>query len=250
MLTIVTALPWEASRFAGRLRGRRHTEAGEGWAVWGSRGAVEVRVIVSGPGAERAALAATQLAQMSPPATGILATGVAAGLSPALAAGELVLAERVRHLRRDGGSAGPPLRAEREFSRFVESALSQAGIAVRTGETITVDGPVLTAAEKRQRHRDTRALVAQMEDHTWALAAEEMHVPFASIRAVLDPTQATLPAQVVTWDWRRPGAVEVTRALVRRPTLSYSLLRLARQRRAAVRSIDGALEALVAAAGG
>ncbi len=246
MLTIVTALPWEAERFAARLRGRRRAALGEGWAVWGERGRVQVRVVVSGPGMERAEQAAKGLAELDPAATGILATGFAGGLSEDVRPGHLVLATRSQHVRVAGGRAGPPLASDREFLAFAEQALRRAGVPWQSGDILSVDEALFTPGEKRRQHEQTRALVVQMEDYAWAQAAQDQGLPFVSVRAVLDPVSARLPKEVVRWDWRRRRSSEVAWSVARRPALAVALVRLAWQRRAAVRSIDRLLEALVA----
>lgn len=245
MLTIVTALPWEAARFLARLRGARRVEMGEGWAVRGERGPVSVRVVVSGPGEERAARAAAQLGGLEPPATGVLATGVAAGLAPEVRVGEVVLARRVLQRRRGEGRGEPPLAAEREFRRFVEGALERAGVRWRDGDLVTVAEPLLSPAAKREEGRRTGALAAAMEDAVWGRAAADLGVPFVAARAVLDPLGGGVPAEVLGWDWRGASGGVVARAVLRRPGLALALARLAWQRRAAVRAIDRMLEALV-----
>jgi len=100
MLTVVTALPWEAARFTARLRDRGDSAA--------------LRVLVSGPGEERSEAAARTLAALDPPAGAILCAGVAGGLAPALRPGDLVLATRIRHASARGGPGGAPIAASAE----------------------------------------------------------------------------------------------------------------------------------------
>ncbi len=213
MLTIVTALPWEASRFGARLRGRRRVEAGEGWAVWGTHRGVEVRVLVSGPGEARARAAAEALASMTPAATGILSTGVAAGLVDRLKPGSMVLGTRVQHLRLAGGRIGAPIVAEAEFLEFVGRALTASGVEHERGDVLTVDEALLKPEQKRRQQEQTRALAAGMEDYVWAQQADVMGVPFVAARAVLDPVGASVPAAVLGWDWRGARGSEVAVSL-------------------------------------
>ena len=247
MLTIVTALPWEAERFTRRLRSRRRNEASEGWAVWGDRGRVSVRVVVSGPGMERAALAATAIRNLDPSTTGILAVGVAAGLADGLKPGALVLAQRTLHRRIDGGRAGGAITTDPKLREFCAAALERSKVRWSRGDVVTVDRAVTDPAQKRRLGAEAGASVAQMEDYAWAQAAQEWGLPFASVRAVLDPVGTSVPEAVLGWDWHGAHASEVSRSLVRRPWLPLSLGRLAWERHLVVRAIDRFLEALVTA---
>ena len=233
MLTIVTALPWEAAAFAARLRARRD--------------AAPLRVVVSGPGPARAQAAAARLATLGPPAGGILSAGVAGGLDPALRPGSLVLATRVRHADGSGDRRRPPIAATADFRDWLAAALVGAGLAATAGDTLSRDGIMRDAGAKAQAHDRSGALAVQLEDYVWAEYAAGTGLPFASLRAILDPASTTLPPEVLDWDAAGPAAATVARAIVRRPALSVELVRLARQRRAATRALDRALEAVLAA---
>ena len=246
MLTVVTALPWEARALRARLRGRRLTEAGEGWAVWGDHGSVAVRVVVSGPGRERVQVAAAAVAAMQPGATGLLATGVAGGLRPGLRPGYLVLAQRLLDVRTADGRHGQPMRSDPALRAFVTERLASAALTVQDGDNLTVDTAPATPEAKRALQESSGAAVVQMEDYVWAEAARDLEVPFASLRAVLDPAGERLPEAVLGWTWQGPRPREVAGSVVRQPWLPAGLARLAWQRRTAVRSIDRALEAMLA----
>ena len=233
MLTIVTALPWEAAAFAARLRDRP--------------GAAPLRVVVSGPGEARAQAAAATLATLDPPAGGILSVGVAGGLDPALRPGDLVLATRVHHTRARGGSRGAPIPASAGLGDWLSSALATAGIDAVRAEILSHDAILRSAAAKATAREESGAVAVQMEDYVWAEYAAGAGLPFASLRAILDPASATLPPEVLDWDAAGPAAPTVARAIARRPALAVDLLRLARQRRAATRNLDRALEAVLAA---
>ena len=260
MLTIVTALPWEAAPFAARLRGRRRTDlgatldaspptAGSAWALRGSRGTVQVRVIVSGPGEERAEAVAALLPTLDPPAGGILVTGVAGGLDPALKPGALVLATRIQQRRARGGRRGSAIPATPRFRDWLRDSLRTAGLEPVSGEVLSRDAILRSAAEKAEAHEQSRAIAVQIEDYVWAQQATEAGLPFASLRAVLDPATSTLPREILDWNPAGPSAATIAAAIARRPPLALALVRLGRQRRAAVRAIDRALEAIVQAGG-
>ena len=246
MLTIATALPWEAARFTARLRARRRTPLGEGWAIWGERGHVLVRVIVSGPGEDRAAAAAAALRDLDPPATGILSTGVSAGLVDGLRPGHAVLAARVLRRRTGGGSGGAPIGADHAFRQFLADALERSGVRWREGDLLQVDRALLTPHEKREQHAHAQAVAAAMEDYAWAAAARDLGLPFVAMRVVLDPVGARIPDPVLAWDWRGPAGLTVAAGLARRPWIAPALVRLGWRRRAAIGAIDRVLEAVVA----
>lgn len=237
MLVILTALPWEADRFARRLQGRRRADLGQGWVVSGARGAQEYRVVVSGPGPDRAREA---LAALEPGATAVLATGIAGGLISGLGASSLVLADRLL-----ASPSSQPLEPEANLSTWVGQALAHGSIRYRAGANLSVATELTTPARKQDAAANG-AIVVQMEDHAWAEAAAAAGLPFASLRAVLDPVDRAVPDAVMAWDWRGPRTTEVVAAVLRRPSLVLSLARLSWERERARRAIDGALEAIVA----
>lgn len=245
MLTIVTALPWEAERFVGRLRGARRRALDEGWAVGGERQGVEVRVVMSGPGRARVERAAAAVTTLEPAATGLLSVGVGGGLEAGLRAGDLVVARHLRHVPSRGARAGAAIEADAKLSQFAIGALQRGTLQWREGDSATVDAPIGSKRAKAELGNMSHCVIAQMEDHHWARCASEMGVPFASVRCVLDPVQRSLPEAVWQWDWRGPRAWEMARDIVRDPRLIPALMRLAEERREAKRAIDRFLEALV-----
>ncbi|HJN91631.1 MAG TPA: hypothetical protein QGF05_02755 [Dehalococcoidia bacterium] len=249
MLTIVTALPWEADRFTQRLRGRRHTALGDGWAIWGTHGCVDVRVVVSGPGLARVRAARSAIESLDPAPTGILATGAAVGLTDDLRPGHVVIASALlaTSITSDGSSKnlGARLKPDDALTTFVKTAAASAGLRSHEGTNISVDRELLTPAEKRREHQRSAAIVGQMEDYAWAETAGGLGVPFASGRVILDHVTTSIPAAVMEWDWQGPRAAEVARSIARRPWLPPSLARLGWQRIRARRSIDRLLESVV-----
>jgi nucleoside phosphorylase len=233
MLTIVTALPWEAGRFAARLRDRG--------------GSAPLRVLVSGPGEERAEAAARTLAALDLPAGGILCAGVAGGLDPALRPGDLVLATRIHHACARGGSRGTSIDASAGLGDWLHGALAAAGLEAVRAEVLSRDAILRSAAAKAAAHEESGAVAVQMEDYAWAENARRAGIPFGSLRAVLDPAAATLPRELLDWDPAGPSRSSVAAAVARRPSLAVSLLRLARQRRDATRALDRALDAILEA---
>ena len=245
MLTIVTALPWEAERFVARLRGARRRALGEGWAVRGERQGVEVRVVMCGPGRERVKKAEAALTTLEPATTGLLSVGVCGGLEAGLRPGDLVVARHLRHVPSRGARAGAPIEADAELSQFAITALQRGKMRWREGDSATVDAPIGSGRAKADLRVMSHCVIAQMEDYYWAHRAAEMGVPFAAVRSVLDPVQRSVPEAVWQWDWRGPRAGEMARDIVREPLMIAALVRLAGERRQAKRAIDRFLEALV-----
>ena len=237
MLVILTALPWEADRFARRLQGRRRADLAQGWVVSGARGALEYRVVVSGPGPDRAREA---LAALDPPPTAVLATGIAGGLISGLGAGSLVLADRLL-----ASPEAHPLEPEASLSAWVGEALAHGSIRYRSGANLSVATELSSRAQKESAAAASGAVIVQMEDHAWAEAVADAGWSFASLRSVLDPVDRTVPDPVMAWDWRGPRATEIVAAILRRPSLALSLARVSWERERARRAIDRALEALV-----
>jgi nucleoside phosphorylase len=246
VLTIVTALPWEASRFVSRLTEPRRATLGEGWAVEGSRDGTPVRVVISGPGTERVRTAAAALETLSPATSSMLSVGVAGGLTEAVDRGALVLGTQVRRTEDDRRLSAPAAASDEGMRERVGAAMQAGGVSFRRGDILTVDRPLIDRSAKSVAFARSRALVGQMEDSAWAEWAQASGVPFVALRAVLDGVNDSLPAEVLTWNWLKPGRWRIARSVVRRPALGPALWQLRRRRNVAQRSIDRALEAVVA----
>ena len=246
VLTIATALPWEAGAFVGRLHSRRRTTLADGWAIHGFRRNVELRVVVSGPGRERAQRAAAALSDLEPQTTGLLSLGVAGGLTAGARAGDLVLARRLQRRHADGGNAGPPLPSDEQFRGFVARALDSRGVRHQLGDTLTTDRVLFTPDEKRSHAEHSGALAVQLEDAVWAEAATQWQVPMVALRAVLDGVSTPVPESIVAWDWQRPKIARIAFDALRSPRLALALAGFAWRRRRAVGALDRALEAIVA----
>ena len=246
MLTIVTALPWEATRFVKRLSEPRRATLGEGWSVEGTRNGTLVRVVVSGPGMDRVRLAAAALGTLAPATSSLLSIGVAGGLTEAVDRGGLVLGTRVRRTEDDRRLFSPATASDEDMRDRVGAAMEAGGVAFRRGDILTVDHPLINRSAKSVAFTRSRALVGQMEDSAWAEWAKASDVPFVAVRAVLDGVNDSLPEVVLTWNWLKPGRFRVARSVMRQPTLAPSLWLLRRRRNAAVGAIDRALEAVMA----
>jgi hopanoid-associated phosphorylase len=115
-------------------------------------------------------------------ATSLLSFGTAAGLSPALVAGSIVIARQVKSA---SDSFHANVRWGSELLRLMPEAVA--------GDMAGVDHPLKTAEEKIALHTSTGVLAADMESHHMARIAHRHNLPFAVLRVVLDGADCTLP---------------------------------------------------------
>ncbi len=165
-LGIVTAMPLERSWLAS--------------PDGGARPAVEVCGV--GPtGARRAALRLVDLG-----VDALASWGMAAGLDPGLAAGAVVIPDRVI------GS---------QAHEYAPDSLWRRRVLDRLGETVTIsvdplaDAPVVleTCDAKAAIFKRTGAAAADMESAAVAQVAAEHDLPFLVVRVVLDAAAVSLP---------------------------------------------------------
>lgn len=235
MLTVATALPFEARDFGAALGGTRR-ELGHGWVRTGSVGATPVQLVVSGPGGRRVAAAADAL-QEKPSV--LISAGVAGALRDELSAGLVVVADSVSTLRSSARSTDPG------FRRRAQAALTERGVRWRSDRCLGVDEVLASEAAKREAARQSGAGVVQMEDHVWAARAAAWGVPFLSLRVVLDAVDREVPEAAMLLPWRGPSAVSVIRVLARRPHQIPALFALGRAQSRARRALATALHAVV-----
>lgn len=117
-------------------------------------------------------------------ASGLISFGIGGGLDPALRTGDLVISATVidaegRHY------TGSPAWLERALALVPSCA---------AGHVYASDRIVETVAEKHRLFGTHNALLADMESHHVARAAERHGLPFLVIRAVSDTAVETLPA--------------------------------------------------------
>src|SRR5439155_10300683 len=96
------------------------------------------------------------------------------------------------------------------------------------GRIHTVDGPVLTPAEKAELFRKTGALAVDMESTAIRAAAQQAGVPFIAIRAISDAADEAIDPAVLNLvdPYGKARAWAVFSTLLRRPRLLAQLLRL------------------------
>lgn len=170
---IIVALPMEAACLGVR-----------GCCVGASRNVGNMRVFVAGIGGDPAAAAARQLVRHG--ARVLLSWGVAGGLSPALAPGELLIAAQV--VTRDGCWD-----ADDHWLGRVEQALHTCVRHTHTGRLWCDEQVVCSIHAKRQLA--LRGLLAvDMESAAVARVAADAGIPFVAVKSICDPFNRALPA--------------------------------------------------------
>jgi len=168
-------------------------------------------------------------------AAGLLSFGIAGGLDPAVAPGDLVVGTEV-------------VAGEDSFvcdSRWVE-ALTDAIPEARRGVIVGASAPLASPIEKLASHRRFHGLAVDLESADVARACAAAGKPFAVLRAVADPATRSIPksalAGLTATGRMRPFAV--ARAMLAHPHDLPGLIVLANDTRAALRALTGAARRL------
>jgi adenosylhomocysteine nucleosidase len=196
-------------------------------------GGLDVAVACSGARPARARAEAARL--IAEGATGMVSFGLAGGLSPALAPGDLVLADAVVLPNGERIATDPAWRSR--LAALIE-ATAPPHAAVAGSDRLLV-----TSAAKQALFAATGALAVDMESHAVSEAARRAGLPFVVIRAIADPADRALP-RVATMALGPDGEVRplaVARSLLERPAELPALLRLGRQSRLALAALRRAV---------
>jgi hopanoid-associated phosphorylase len=173
-------------------------------------------------------------------AEGLISFGVAGGLDPALAPGDLVIGTSV-----DLGGAS--LKADEAWAKRLAGVLPKA----RAGIVCGAQDAALTAAAKASLQAESGGLTIDLESAAVAEACAAAGKPFAVLRAVADPADRAIPEfalKGLTEDGRT-HALPVILGLLGRPWQLPALLGLARDNRAALHSLGAAARLLDASLG-
>jgi adenosylhomocysteine nucleosidase len=133
----------------------------------------------SGARAEALALAAEGVA-------GLMSFGLCGGLDPALANGDVVLADAV--VTPDGRE----IATDKAWRDRVAARLERRGLLV-AGAIAGRDEILASPRAKAALHAATGALAIDMESHGVARAAMRRGIPFLALRLVLDPADLAIP---------------------------------------------------------
>jgi hopanoid-associated phosphorylase len=141
-----------------------------------------LRSIVSG-GVAEALAARLEDAIISDQIVGIVSVGLGGALSPDLAVGDWVVAERVT----DGATTWE---TDAVWTARIAAALRP---AVRLGPIVGSDVMVANTQAKAALYTATGALAVDMESHVAARIASAHNLPFAALRVMSDAADRTLP---------------------------------------------------------
>jgi adenosylhomocysteine nucleosidase len=163
----------------------------------------------------------------------VLSFGIAGGLDPSLAAGDVVVATGVV-------AEGRRWPAHPALAESLAEALIAGGVSVRRADIAGVDAPLLDAAAKARTRSATGAAAVDMESHVASAFAARHGLIFAALRIVCDPAARSMPA-VVANALRPDGEIDhlaIFADLVRKPTELTKLPRLAGEARASFRALS------------
>ncbi len=237
---LVTALPSEGLALFDRKQGARL--AGRRVFKGTLPGGTGLLGTISGMGRENASSATRWLVENG--CRIIVVAGVAGGLKPGLIPGDLVIPEEI--VEDSEGTLRMWTTAARGNGRL-SFLLEQAGCGVHRGKLFSSGVPILTPGDKRSLHRRTEALAVDMESAGVAHAAAEAGVPFFVLRAVCDPAERGVPAELsLVLDSN--GRVRIPALLgqiVRNPGLIPEMLRLRREFNAALTGLRCGWQALL-----
>lgn len=174
-----------------------------------------LETVTCGVGPERAAALGRRLDGRDGLPSGLALVGVAGGLDPALAAGDVVLANAAWD--EDGRCA-------------TCTTMPLPGASI--GPILTVRRALYTPTEKAAQH-EAGALAVEMEAYPLATWAAQRGLPFIHARVILDRFDETLPDLGGVHDeYGRLRPLGMLRCLLARPSHSAALLRLLRRSQA------------------
>jgi adenosylhomocysteine nucleosidase len=184
--------------------------------------ALEARIAV-GPGvsvicSQGERLAAALESAVERGACGIISFGVAGGLAPGLAAGDLVAATAVI----TGQRFFP---TDQRWTRSLRERLPKAVHA----DILGMDNLTADPERKQLLYAQTGAAAVDMESHIAATIAAAHQVPFAAFRVIIDPADRPLPPAAMV-GLRSDGTADVGavfRSVLRQPSQLPALVRTA-----------------------
>lgn len=174
---IVAALRAEARSLSRRVRSSAPLQLGAGaWLALsggvGAASAVAAGEILLGAGAEA-----------------LVSWGTAGALDPALAAGDLLLPERIV----DG--AGEEFWPDAGWRSRVQAGLD-GSLAVHAGTLLQSPAVAATARDKQLLRERVQAAAVDMESAALARLARQRQVPFLAVRAIADTASTAIPRMV------------------------------------------------------
>src|SRR5260221_657582 len=175
----------EMSRLRKRLEDR--TALSDGLlGVQGRLGGVDVALVATGIGSLRARHCARRAFKVFTGCELTISGGVAGALSEGLAAGDLVVADRLLLGGKEDSRADHILELPRSEVADTENALRDSGLKFSTGALLTSSRVLDSADAKRRAKEESGAIAVDMESAGLGLEAAAHGRRFACVRAVLD----------------------------------------------------------------
>ncbi len=220
---IVCALASEARHLGPTVShpspGGRHTEP---------FGSLADGTLVAVTGMGRSAASTGAQALIGAGAVALASFGLAGGLDPALAAGDILVPAEV--VSPDGARFDTAARWRERLS---------SAVAAHGGRLLTAPRAIGSVADKAELFRTTGAVAVDMESTAVAEVAQRHRLPFIAVRVIVDRAEDVLP-RAITAAADAEGHLQIGRligALALSPSELAPLIRLARRYRAANRSL-------------
>lgn len=159
---------------------------------------------------------------------GVVSFGIAGGLDPALAPGDILVGTAVSHGDRRHS-------ARNSLSDALMANLERRHGVVGTGDFVGSDEAIIRIEDKAALRARTGAAAVDMESHVVAEWADRHDLPFSILRVVSDPAHRALPPLAAT-ALRPDGRIDISRVVMgiaRRPNQIPALADAGRDARAA-----------------
>jgi adenosylhomocysteine nucleosidase len=177
-LGIVVAMPME-----GRSLTRTPLQRGQALRIDQSCSVVQAGI--GGANAQRATRALYESG-----VDALISWGCAGGLCPAIRAGTLSIPDAVVDFD------GEQLPIDRRLHQSLCHLLADTAL-IRTERSLSYDSAVVSTQQKAALYQRYGAIAVDMESAAVALTAHGYGLPFASVRAILDPADQALPETAV-----------------------------------------------------
>ncbi len=248
MILLFYAFRMELGPFRRRLEHRRPLGL-DGLKGFRARvGTLEIAAIATGIGPGRAAKAAQRAFKALPNASLAISAGVAGALSPGLAIGDVVVADRLIVASADDTTPERIVAVAPERVEELGAILLDAGLAVSTGALLTSSRVLATEADKRRAREQSGAIAVDMESASIAAEAASEGLPLVCMRTVMDAAGEDLAAAAFTNPEGHLNALRTMRTMATAPGATLRLPRMVYNLSIATRSLADALDAVLQAA--
>ncbi len=233
-------------RELGALRKRIGERCALGEGLRGLRGKLngeELAMVATGIGIAQARDAARRALQTLPPPRLVISTGVAGALDPGLAAGDLVIADRLL-IESESGGYEEAARTALVTLEMARGVLGRKGITAAAGTMLTARRVLASAAAKRQAYERCRAIAVDMESAAIAIEMAQCGAPFICIRAVVDEAGDEIPGAELAGESGKVSPLRAAAYFVRNPAALARVPAILKNLGRAAASIAAALSAL------